>query len=210
MPTYLDFWTRRGVVFVAAIAWLAVVASGFFTLELYEKTPGPEGSSVAGWPVDSSLSREMGRPNVVAAVHPLCPCSRASLEVLADIVRQSPTPVSVRLLIFQPEEEDPSWDRHAMDRSIAAIAGAVARDDPGGVEAKRFGLATSGAVAAFDSSARKRFAGGLTARRSGPVRSAGADALTAILQGRLPGFAKAPVFGCPLRSDDADANSKEE
>jgi hypothetical protein len=78
-------------------------------------------------------------------------------------------------------------------------------DDPGGVEAARFGLSTSGATTAFDAEGQRRFTGGLNATRGGEDLSEGGLALLAILRGDAPVRPSADAFGCPLRSPEGIA-----
>ena len=179
----------------AAVAWLALVAAGFAAIERYESTPGAADRSPAGWPAGSALVPAAGRPNAVMAVHPRCPCTRASLAILGEILARVPGGPSVRLLVYRPGGaggSGPEW-------SAVAPAGASVVDDPGGLEASRFGLATSGAIAAFDAKGRRKFAGGLTAGRGREAISGGGEALLAVLAGREPIGGLAPVFGCGLR-----------
>jgi hypothetical protein len=187
---------RPIVVVLGLFAWMALAAAGFLVLEAYEKSPGAGNRSPPGWPVGSTPGIVAGLPNVVMAVHPRCPCSRASLEALAEIVRHSPDAASIRLLVFLPAGADQGWAGASCDRAIAEIRGAIHVDDRGGREAARFGLLTSGAVAAFDAGGRLRFSGGLTEARGRSGESAGGEAILALLEGRGPGIGTAPVFGC--------------
>ena len=194
----MRFEIRSGLVRVFAglgvVAWAGAVVAGFGAIEAYEATPGPTAPASSGWPGGSALAFVPGRPNVVMALHPRCPCSRASLDALAEIVGRTPGPVSVRLLIYRPVGSSPAW---ASSRS-RLIDGADRVDDPGGAEAGRFGLATSGAVAAFDAGGRPRFSGGLTAGRGRSGPSDGGKALLAVLRSEEPGRRGSAVYGCGL------------
>lgn len=179
---------------LGVFAWAGAVAAGFGVIEAYESTPGPTAPASSGWPGGSALAFVPGRPNVVMALHPRCPCSRASLDALAEIVRSTPGPVSVRLLIYRPERSSPAW----ASSGSGPIDGAGRVDDPGGAEAGRFGLATSGLVAAFDAGGRPRFSGGLTAGRGRSGPSDGGEALRAVLRAEVPARLRWAVYGCGL------------
>ena len=171
---------------LALVAWMALAAAGFLVLEAHERTPARGIARRRDWPEGTALGFVPGLPNVLMAVHPRCPCTRASLEGLADVVRRSPGAASVRLLVFRPEGAAEDWAGAPCSRAIAEVPGATRVDDPGGVEAARFGLMTSGAVAAFDAAGRSRFSGGLTGGRGLSGRSAGGEAVLEILEGRVP------------------------
>ena len=184
---------------VTAASWAVVVALGFGAIEAYERRPGAAGSVPAAWPPASALGFAWGRPHVVMAVHPRCPCSRASLEVLAEMTGRLRGPSTVRLLVFRPEGSAPGWAGESFAKAAGQVLGAELADDPGGREAARFGLATSGAVAAFDASGVLKFSGGLTATRGRAGDSEGAEAVSAVLRGDEPARRAAVVFGCGLR-----------
>jgi hypothetical protein len=182
----------------AMAAWMAMVAAGFRALEAYEGTPGATGRAPPDWPEGSALGFVPRLPNVVMAVHPRCPCSRASLDLLAEIAQSAPSTSSIRLLIFRPEGTGLGWAGETCPPMLEPMWGAIRVDDPGGREAARFGLATSGAVAAFDAAGRLRFLGGLNARRGRVVPSGGAEDVASVLAGREPIRRAAAVFGCAM------------
>jgi hypothetical protein len=189
---------RRLSVFLATVAWMATAAGGFRALENYETTPGATGRPPLDWPVGTALSFVPGRPNVVMAVHPRCPCSQASLALLAEIARRSPAPASLRLLVFRPEGAGRGWAGDSFLPADMRMDGVSLVEDSGGHEAARFGLATSGAVAAFDAAGHLRYSGGLTAGRGRESASEGAEAVSAVLACREPGRVAAAVFGCGI------------
>ena len=192
----------RTIATLATLAWLGALAAGFISLHAYEATPGPLVRPPEGWPANSRLAPSRGRADVLMAVHPRCPCTRASLEMLAELVRESQGTASVRLLFYRPQDSAEGWGSDGLQRATETVPGAVVVDDPGGVEARRFGLATSGAVVAFDASGRRRFAGGLTSGRGVAERSAGSIALGEVFArtNAGPDLTDCPTYGCPLAS----------
>lgn len=191
---------RSTFLVVAAVVWLVLIAIGFRSIHAYESTPGVDGSSPGSWPLDSVLRPSPCRVDIVVAVHPRCPCTRASLETLGSIVRDKPSLATVRLLIYRPVGSSQDWTEPGRARGSAAVPGAVAIDDPGGFEAARFGLATSGAAAVFDRKGRLQYVGGFNVARGSSEPSAGADALASILLGRAPDRSSCGAFGCPMKS----------
>ena len=144
------------------------------------------------------------------AVHPMCPCTRASLEALGEVVREFGPEATVRLLAFRPEGSPEGWGSAGIQRAREMLPAAIVADDPGGLEARRFGLFTSGGIVAFDTSGRQRFSGGLTAGRGVARRSAGIDALRAVLANREPAHATCRTYGCPLMSGRGDSAARGE
>ncbi len=187
----------RIIAWPISIAWAMALMIGFALLMRYETTPGPVGQAPVSWPTDSALGRVEDAPNVVVAVHPRCPCTRASLAALTGLLERSASRASVRLLVFRPAASGVDW-AGSPPPAVVPRPGVSVVDDPGGVEAARFGLATSGATIAFDAGGRKRFVGGLTAMRGRPELSGGGRALLAVLGVGGPGVGSAEVYGCPL------------
>lgn len=177
----------RGVGLLTLVGlWLGGIAAGFALWEQYDATPGPAAPAAAADP------RPRGRWALAVFVHPQCPCSRAGLAELADVLRAAPEPVDVTVHVVPPRTAAPlEWD------ASAAPPGAAVRFDDSGAEARRAGATTSGHAVLTDPAGRVVFRGGLTRARGRAGESPGGRAVLAALAGR-PGPADAPVFGCPL------------
>jgi len=179
-------------------AWLVVIlgAMGLFTR--YTEKPGEAASAPSLWPKESSLHATPGLATLVLLAHPMCPCTRATLEDLARLLVRVPGKVSVHVLFIRPVGTSSEWERSdlwALARSIPGVAVAI---DPAGVEANRFGGATSGEALLYGTDGRLKFAGGITASRGHEGDSPGADRIVSLLMTGSAELATAPVFGCPL------------
>src|SRR5439155_11622397 len=86
----------------AGALWIIAVAAGFYVLIHYSLAPGRPGRPPEQWPAASSLGREPSRPTLVLVVHPRCPCTRASLTELAEIMTQCPGALAARVLFVRP------------------------------------------------------------------------------------------------------------
>ncbi|WP_435022672.1 RedB protein (plasmid) [Tundrisphaera sp. TA3] len=190
--------TRWAAATVAIALWLGMVAAGFRAIEVHETTAGDVGRVPASWPDATTLDFVPRRPNVLMAVHPRCPCTRASLDLLLAGTRGMALDASIRLLVYRPEDATPDWGGASVMPFVGSGGGAAVVDDPGGREAATFGLVTSGAVAAYDGEGRLRFSGGLTAVRGRDIPSRGAEALGSVLSGRDPSTGSSSVFGCGM------------
>ena len=108
-----------------------------------------------------------------------------------------------RAVFIRPAEADPSWAQTDLLRSARAIPGVDVAIDENGVDAKLFGVATSGHALLYGRDGSLLFSGGITAARGHAGDNAGAGSLLAIANGRPVGSSgRLPVFGCELFSPD--------
>ncbi|MGH9628150.1 MAG: hypothetical protein ACRD7E_07390, partial [Bryobacteraceae bacterium] len=77
---------------------------------------------------------------MLLTLHPHCVCSRASLEELARLLAQIPTPIGVEVLLYQPDAVSGSWAQTDLVAQARSIPGVTVRPDPKGVESQRFGM----------------------------------------------------------------------
>jgi hypothetical protein len=194
--------------------WVAAVASGLYALQAYTATPGPTGPSPARWPADCVIPLSTTRPTIMLALHSRCPCSRATLDELEEVVRRRPGRLEVHVLFVQPHSRGPEWAQSDLWRRAGDIPGAVLWEDEGGREAKRFGAVTSGHVLAYGPSGDLLFSGGITRARGHSGDNEGAGAVLALAAGERPAVARYPVFGCALfdpgTADKPDDEASEE
>jgi hypothetical protein len=194
-------WSRsRTVLTIAVAAWLGAVASGFAIFQRYESTPGSAGTPNIDWPADSPILLESNRLTLVLAIHPRCPCSAATVEVLERVLGPRPGRAKLNVLLFKPANEPASWASSSTSRALADIADTQTWLDDGGREATRFGAVTSGQLLIYDAGGRLRFAGGITAVRGQSGANAASVALEALLDDRHTELKKTPVYGCSLLS----------
>ncbi|HZE13934.1 MAG TPA: hypothetical protein VE086_09265, partial [Chthoniobacterales bacterium] len=66
--------------------WITALAFGGHALIKYETTPGPVGAVAANWPSVSVVPRQTDKPTLLMFAHPHCPCTRASIGELAQIM----------------------------------------------------------------------------------------------------------------------------
>src|SRR5947209_1990485 len=79
---------RNALYIAIGCGWAAAVASGGWQLWTYASTAAPQAQAPVQWPVPSNLSHDAMLPTLVMAVHPKCPCSRASIGELARLMAQ--------------------------------------------------------------------------------------------------------------------------
>jgi hypothetical protein len=136
------------------------------------------------------------------AVHPKCPCTRASLQELAKVMRHATEPVLATVLVSRPEGTTKGFEKTNLWDQAAEIPGVEVQVDPSGIAARSLGLSVSGATSVFDAQGRLLFSGGITSARGHVGDNSGADATIGILSGRPSGLTHTPVYGCDLFASD--------
>jgi hypothetical protein len=181
------------------VIWGLAIAAGFLALHRYESTPGPAGAMLGHWPGPGRVPLQGDRHTLIMAVHPRCPCTRASLAELARILTRCAGLVEVYVLIFIPESGGQGWGPTDSLRRLGTLAGVHLIEDVGGVEAARFGARTSGHVALYAPDGRLLFRGGITSVRDHEGDNAGRQAILSLVCGQPAASpAATPVFGCPI------------
>jgi hypothetical protein len=184
---------------VGATLWFAGITITFCALQRYSMSPGaahaPDGEIDAFF----ATHRQPGRPLLVMAIHPLCPCTDASIDELGDLLARSHGSCDALLLQYHPLHGTPEWPVDTSPRKLGGIAVKVVLD-PDGKIAATLGAETSGHVVFMDREGAVRFHGGLTIARGHDGRSPAQDAILEVLAGGRPTLNSAPVFGCALES----------
>jgi hypothetical protein len=196
--------TTRSVVkvctVIASVAlWLGAVGAGFLWLLDYSMTPGAAECAPQSWPSESGITRNAGLPTLVMFAHPLCPCSRASITELDELLRRA-GPMTAHVLMLDPDGVGEEWRDQALRDAAAAIPGVTVSSDKNGVEARRFGAGTSGHVVVYSDSGRLLFSGGITAARGHVGNNVGLERALASVQAGNTTCARSPVFGCGLEA----------
>jgi hypothetical protein len=178
--------------------WLVGVSSGLWAVWAYENQPGSAANAPQRWPADSALVPARERPTLLFVVHPQCTCTRASIQELAEVLARSPQHPKTYVLFLRPSSFERGWEQTDLWRSAAALPDArVLRDDEG-VEARKFGVETSGQTLFYDKHGTLIFSGGITGSRAHAGDNAGELALVALLTRGRADRRAASVFGCPL------------
>ena len=156
---------KRSILLGLGLAiWLSAVVAGISILRTYSFNPGVAGTPGERWPVASHIPRPPGQFTLVMAIHPHCPCSRASIGELSILMAHSDGMLAAFVVFVQPPGFDENWTKSDIWSSAGAIPGVIRIVDRG-AEANLFGAATSGQTMVYDPRGRLRFSGGITAAR---------------------------------------------
>jgi hypothetical protein len=190
---------QRWVALTTTFMWGSAVAIGFLALQLHGSSPGPIGAVIGHWPNSTRVPLTPGRPTLVMAVHPQCPCTRASAWELARVLTSCQGLAEVYILIFLPERAGHGWVTPDVLQRLGTMPGVHLVDDPAGEEAAHFGARTSGQVALYAQNGRLLFRGGITGTRGHEGDNAGRRALIGLIRNNRSSYPReTPVFGCPI------------
>lgn len=185
-----------GAVKALVMAWVFVVSVGIGWVAHYKGTPSDPGNAPETWPEDSVVHRATDRSTLVMLAHPRCPCTRASVGELAELMQRAGDRISAYVLFLHPDGLPENWEKTDAWNSAAAIPGVHVLTDPDGVEARRFGAASSGQTVVYDAKGRLVFHGGITPARGHAGTSVGRDQIASLVLGSEQ--RQAPVFGCAM------------
>lgn len=189
------------------LAWAGTAVFGGHALLKYENSPGKVGSISSTWPANSAIRLAPDRPTLVMLAHPQCPCSRASIDELAQVMAQVQGKVSAYVLFYVPRQSEVEWENSDTRRSAGKIPGVTVLSDIDGAEATRFGAETSGHTFLFDANGRLLFNGGITGSRGHAGDNAGQSAIVSLVNDRVSARANTFVFGCSIK-DQTQENRK--
>ena len=182
------------------LAWAGTAVLGGHALLKYENSPGEVGLVTSAWPADSKVKLATDRPTLVMAAHPQCPCTRASVGELAQVMAHVQGKVQAYVLFYSPRDSRGDWQNTDLRRTAAQIPGVTVLSDVDGAEAQRLGAETSGHTFLFDPSGHLLFNGGITASRGHAGDNAGESAIVSLIDNRTSARTKTFVFGCSLKN----------
>jgi hypothetical protein len=191
---------RKLILYGTALVWFGTAGTGLWALMAYENRPGASAAAPQRWPVQSRLARAADRPTLVLLAHPQCPCTRASLGELAEILARTGNRPKTYVLFLRPAGFADGWEKSDLWQSAARLPGVTVVRDDEGREARRFGAATSGQTLLYDAGGALVFSGGITGARGQMGANAGQMALINLLGRGDADRRGTSVFGCPLFS----------
>lgn len=182
--------------------WFGSVAAGMGKLGRYATTPGSSGETPEQWPAASMIERHPQRSTLLVFLHPHCPCSRATLSEMSQLLGQQVSDMDVHVVFVQPQGTATGWVKGPLWSDAEVLKGVRIHADVDGVEATRFGVKTSGHALLFDAGGQIRFSGGITPVRGHEGDNPGRQAIMARDEVTSVEPVTCPVFGCPLVGDE--------
>jgi len=191
----------RSWLWIATAVWLIAAAAGLAVLWAYDNAPGEGATAPRTWPTGTALVRAIEQPTLILLAHPQCSCTRASLAELAEALARATVRPKTYVLFLKPEGFSDDWAKSDLWRTAAALPDVTLIVDDEGIEARRFGVSTSGQTLLYDNAGALLFAGGITGARAHQGDNDGRRSIVALLNRKTPGRTATNVFGCSLFSD---------
>lgn len=189
---------RKRLACVLGVLWVLAIGRGFQMLWTYSATPGAATSVPAEFPGGSRVRRVPGRATLIMFAHPRCPCTRASLHELQDLLARRRDRVDAHVLFLRPPGTEEGFEETDLWRSAAGMPGVAVATDERGEEAARFGARTSGHMVLYDGGGRLLFQGGITGARGHEGDNVWRAQASAVLEKGPARTPETPVFGCGL------------
>lgn len=167
--------------------WLAAAIAGFGYTMVWAFSPGE--SARASRPEGAHAGVQ-----VQAIIHPLCPCSGATLDLVRQAIATSASRPSVEV-IFCGDPQDSKNVRLAKSIPKAKIQFLNEAE-----MLKRFGSATSGQLFVWNQG-KLAFSGGITEARGESAKGAAYDQFQQALNEGLLTAVDMPIYGCPVQGD---------
>jgi len=184
----------------AMLVWGGAIVIGMLGLVRYQMTPGPQQQNTPRrWPAGTGgIARMPGRFTLVMTLHPQCPCSRASLHELSQLMTRAGGQVDAHILFVQPRGAPADWCDGDLWNQAKDIPGVNVSVDDDAKDAAVFGATTSGQVIVYDPSGAIRFSGGITDSRGHDGDNAGFSAILELIRRGKTAVSTTPVYGCSL------------
>jgi hypothetical protein len=197
-PSARRQWTPLAGRVLGVVTVLTIIVVGFGALWTHANTPGEWNAPPDVWPTRTTLQPPPGKVRIVMFAHPHCPCTRSSLAELERVLARAQDSASAIVLFLHPDSRPDSWVETTSWRTAKQIPNVMVIADPDGIEARRFGAATSGMTVVYSPEGQLLFAGGITASRGHEGSNPGTDALDSALSFQSPATRTCRVFGCSL------------
>lgn len=188
----------RAVAGVAACAaWIAIALFGWNSLLRHTYQPAGVEEGATNWP-DADRNPTSAAYTVVVFAHPLCPCTRATLNKLHESITRFPDDRRIEVIFATAGLDSADVADSFNVRTARRLEGVEVRFDETGEIVRRFGATVSGEVFAFDREGRRVFHGGITTGRGHEGDSTSQREFERRICGRASDAFSAPVYGCLL------------
>lgn len=198
---------RRVVFALGLLVWTISIVAGVRILFKYENTPGMSGTPERYWPSDVHVARSTAAFTLVLLAHPDCPCTRASLAELEEIVAKSEGKLTSYVIFSKPGARDAEIESAPLWKTARGIPKITVIFDATGTDTGRFGGHVSGQTMLYDRHGLLVFSGGITTSRGHEGVSDGTEAILGTISARAGSVASTPVFGCSLHNPSASEPS---
>ena len=194
--------------FLGLFFWSLFVGAGLLIVWKYENMPVFETvPPPAHWPL-KNLDYASDRFTLVMLAHPKCPCTRASIGELEQIMAHGQNKLQAYVFFVKPKNFSESWAESDLWKRAEAIPGVKLILDEEGNQARYFNGSTSGQTYLYDSHGELVFHGGITGSRGHSGDNSGEKAIIQLVNGEKANVKQTFTFGCllfskhPLKGDE--------
>ncbi len=191
---------KRWKLFLLIAAWFVGIAAALHALMIYKGTSGTAGKTPESWQKNELVALSSEKPLLLMFAHPRCPCTRASLGELEQLVAQAKDRFEPVVLFYEPQQDSEAWTKTSLIQAAQSVPGVRVILDKEGFVAKQFGVETSGHTVIYNSDGRLLFSGGITGARGHQGENAGFDSVLKVVNNAAVSSSpqKTKVFGCEL------------
>ena len=166
------------------------------------QAPGDDGLTPKHFPSVNGVALRDAQPTVLVFIHPLCPCTPATLAQLKLIADSADVSVIQSGPAVDIQDEDVGRSAQKVSRFERVI------DDRSGELARSFGAMTSGHIVAYAPDGSLLFRGGITPGRGMTGPSQGLAELAKALETSMPSAVDPDVFGCSIFGSSCCAEAR--
>jgi len=196
--------TGRLALLSAILLWFVAVGAGLLFLWSYANAPGVAAAAPSRWPTASRIKPAPDRATLVMLTHPQCPCTRASIEELDQLMAHCQGRVNAYVVLMKPHGFADDWVETDLWRHALRIPGVSVLVDEDGTETHQFRAETSGQVLLYGTDGRLLFSGGITGSRGHVGDNFGESAIESLINTGSADNDHGLVFGCPLFNPDSE------
>src|SRR6185295_15290230 len=89
--------------------WLLAIAGGLVVLARYDNTPGSAPGAPPVWPVEAAVQPAKDKATLLVFAHPQCPCTRATISELAQVMTRGDGKLVANVLFLSPKGMPDKW-----------------------------------------------------------------------------------------------------
>lgn len=199
---------RTHLITVSIVGWCLAIALCSGALAWSARRPGQGASPPERLPESITSGQTGARTTVIVAIHPRCPCSRATVANLESAWRTAARSCDLVAVVYAPGDRPVGWAETDTVKRIAALDGARRINDPDGSISAALGVWTSGQVLVYDANGKLRFSGGITPSAGHEGDCASLETLRNLVGAGTSDHSgkdsvlHSAVFGCPLCDDE--------
>ncbi|HEX2897860.1 MAG TPA: hypothetical protein VHP63_07415 [candidate division Zixibacteria bacterium] len=183
---------------ILSIVWLILVTSLTVGMINYANSPGKGPKPPKKWPKNIQLALFEDQSTIMLFAHPHCPCTKATLGELEEIMARCQSLASAYVVLIWPVETGRDWVQTDIKNIASIIPDVEVIIDSAGQLTRAFNCETSGSTLLYNETGTLVFHGGITPSRGHMGDNVGRDVIEDFLQGRDIFANTSPVFGCGL------------